>query len=480
VNSRLATSYLEKDSDKIRTILSGAPLTAENIRMMHINLGSEWAGTSWYFAEHIIAKELTRSTEIPFEAVYGTAANYGVTVWLDKKHLKKKLETVADVFYKKGYANIEVKADGSLKSGGLISPSEFRSFALSQYEHAMGEGLTKYNPYSYQWEKRDMSNFAERILWHYLMSVFDRPRVHDSPNGESTLNALYTSVRNRMLKLNPQVWGDLSPHTLALLVGWERNLLSKNILKLFSFGDTQFVAPLFYADIDKRIISSAGKFSADKHERILELVEKLRKMPSHPVMLGTPEYEMAVSLQRVGAIKVVEDSKDINSLNYVYLVSRDLFEKFDKDMRYRYSENPFKEFGDSSITDSFFQALGRARLFGQKILPELRLVNFDFKGKIDKMITNLEEAGSTSVPEEIDANIFSPLGLVGALSVNTDSITVAEDKSFLIRSFADYWSNLVNDPTLLDIKFPPDETIRRKEHSQTENQLKRNLNRYFS
>ena len=53
--------YLEKESDRVRTILSGAPLSAEKIRMQGSDLGAEWHGTSWFFLQHLVAKGFTRS-----------------------------------------------------------------------------------------------------------------------------------------------------------------------------------------------------------------------------------------------------------------------------------------------------------------------------------------------------------------------------------------------------------------------------------
>src|SRR5207253_2804365 len=193
-----------------------------------------------------------------------------------------------------------------------------------------------------------------RILWHYVMEVFDRPRIYDSPKGENSLAALYTDVLETMEKRNVvrndiRVWHDVDPHTLPLLVGWERGLLSKGVLKLFKFGDATFIAPAFYSDIDWRVIASAGKFSADKHAAMFDLVENLRKLPSFPIMKGTKDYELALGLQRAGAIKVVEDSKGMRSSHYAYIVSRDMFEKLDGEMAYKYSHQPFTEYGDSSV-----------------------------------------------------------------------------------------------------------------------------------
>lgn len=66
--------------------------------------------------------------------------------------------------------------------------------------------------------------------------------------------------------------------------------------------------------------------------------------------------------------------------------------------------------------------------------------------------------------------------LIPSLSGVDISVTVS---GFFINRFADYWNELINDTSLLDIRFPPEDTIQKKETSQTENQIKKNLNRYF-
>ena len=476
--------YLQKESDRVRTILSGAPLSAEKIRMQGSNLGAEWHGTSWFFLQHLVAKEFTRSKEISFESAHQTVLNYGITGWSDDKRLGSALSRLATAFNKSGVGNVEVAPDSSLKIGGLISNSEFRHFAGSQYDFAMGEGLTRWVPSYAEWTRRSMSNIAERILWHYVMQVFDQPRVYESPKGENHLNALYRDLTETMAKEDAaphgiKVWEDVPPHTLPLLVGWERSLISKNILKLYEFGGVTFVAPAFYADVDRRVIASAGSFSADGHERMLDLIGNLRKLPSYPVMKGTPEYETSQALQRAGAIKMVNDGRSLGSTPYAYLISRDLFEAFDEKMKYNYSAHPFTEFGDSSITDLFFMALGRARLFGDQILPEARAFKLDFKKKIDQVITGLEQHGSSKLPEYLSPKIFAPLVSAGVMSIRDGAISVYGEYEPIVNSFSAYWNQLINDPSLLEIKFPPDAVIKKKEESQTANQIKKNLNSYF-
>ena len=474
--------YLDEEESRTRTILSGAPLTAQNIRMQGSNLGSEWLSTSWFFLEHLVAKAFTRSQTVSFDAVHQTALNYGIEEWSDEDRLRRTLRKMEVPFNKKGLGNVETLPDGSLKIGALVSSAEFRHFASTQYDYAMGEGLT-HKVYG-NWERRNMSDLAERILWHYMMQVFDRPRVYDSTKNENHLTALYENMTESMSKkpIAPhgiEVWKDVPPHTLALLAGWERGLLSKNVLKLSEFGGITFIAPAFYADVDRRVIASAGAFSAEGHEIMLNLVEKLRTLPSYPVMKGTPDHRLAQSLARAGAVTIVEDSRNLNGTSYAYLVSRDVFEALDKQMGYRYSSQPFKDYGDSSITDLFFQALGRARLFGERILPEVRAFNLDYKEQISKFINALEQHGTALLPQELGANIFEPLVSVGAITIADGRTQVTGEFQHFITSFAEYWNQLVNDSSLLDIKFPPGESVTKKEESQTSNQIKKNLNSYF-
>ena len=159
-------------------------------------------------------------------------------------------------------------------------------------------------------------------------------------------------------------WEDVSPHTLSMIQGWERNLISKTVLKPFPIGDVFFIAPSFFSSIDWRKVFSGGKFSAEKQELVVSMIEKLRKAPAYPISKSSVEYELAKGLQRAGAVKIVEESKTSQITPYVYLVARDIFEDIDEQMKYQYSCKPIKDFGDSTLTELVFLSLGRARAVG--------------------------------------------------------------------------------------------------------------------
>jgi hypothetical protein len=476
--------YLEKESDRARIMISGAPLSAEKIRMQGSNLGSEWMGTSWFFLQHLVAKEFTKTDNVSFDAARQTAVNYGMTGWCDDSRLEVVLGRLKTAFNKCGVGNVETRLDGGLQIGGLLSNSEFRMFAAGQYEYAMGKGLTKGNAYL-GWTRRSMSNIAERILWHYVMEVFDQPQVYNTPGGENHLNALYTHLTETMAKsgIAPrgiEVWKDIPAHTLPLIAGWERGMIAKNVLKLYDFGGVTFVAPAFFADVDGRVIKSAGSFSAESHEMLLELIGRIRRLPAYPVMMGTPQYEMSQALMRAGALQMITEGSNLAGTHYAYLVSRDVFEEFDEKMKYQYSSHPYTEFGDVSITELFFKSLGRARLLGERILPAARAFEVDFKKKIDRFVNELEQHGSAKLPEGLTPEIFQPLVSAGALAMNDGAAVVLGDYQPFVTAYSAYWHELINDPSVLQIKFPPDEVIKRKEESQTANQIKRRLNSYFS
>lgn len=477
--------YYEEEEDRVRTMLCGIPLSAEKLRMSDKKLGSEWWGTSYFFMTHLIAKHFTKNEKIDFNSLHLTAKNYGIDLWTNRDHLKRKLNDFVKAFHKTGLGNVHVTKDYALKIDGIIGRQEFRNFAVKEYEFSMGKGLVRYYPNIGIWGLRNMSNFAERILWHYIMRLFDCPRIYDSPTQDNELVALYTDLVETMQKKDLEFhgehpWDDISPHALHLLRGWERHLISKEILKWFELGDVTFIAPSFFGTIDWRRILSGGKFSAEKQELVMEMLSNLRKTPSFPILKGeTERYKLAKRLQRAGAIKLVEESKTPESEPYVYLVARDVFEDLDFRLKYSYSPKPFKEFGDSSLTDLVFRALGRARLYGDQVLPGLKYFKMDYKSKLGKIFDDLEQRQSVTVPEEIDIKIFDPLITIGALSQKGAVLDVHPQYSPITKNLADYWNELINDPSLASIRFPPKETVEKKERAQTEGQIKRKLSRYF-
>jgi len=246
-----SAAYLDREKDRVRTILGGTPLSAENIRLSEEALGTQWHGTSWYFLMHLIAKTFTREEEMSFSTIKTVIRDYGIKGWQNDDALKKQLDKFVEIFAKRDLGNIELKKDHSLKIGGLISPKELNGYADKQYEYAMGEGLVRYSRGFSEWVPRTMSNFAERIWWHYMITVFDAPKIYSNPSGESALKGLYVDMKEKMRYKNLQFHGiDLwkpsnLEHSFALLEGWERGLISRRILATFKFGDALFVAPRF-------------------------------------------------------------------------------------------------------------------------------------------------------------------------------------------------------------------------------------------
>jgi hypothetical protein len=477
--------YYEKEKDRIRTMLCGTPLTAEELRMSQMKLGAEWWGTSYFFVLHILAKGFTQNETIGFDALYQLVENYGIDLWTDKDHLRKKLDDFLKAFRRTGLGSIHKTENDALTVDKVISNAEFRDFAAKEYEYAMGEGLVRIYPSSWEWGIRTVSNFAERILWHYITRVFDSPRVYSSPSGDNELVSLYTDITETMQKTHFKFhgispWEDISPHTLSLIQGWERNLISKNALKPFPIGDVLFVAPSFFSTIDWRKVFSGGKFSAEKQELVVELVENLRKTPAYPILKGqTEEYELAKGLQRAGVVKIVEESKVSEISPYAYLVARDVFEDVDGQMGYQYSQKPFKEFGDSTLTELVFRSLGRARLFGEQVLPGLKQLKIEYKPELTKIFDDLEQKKSAMVPQKVNSGIFDPLASIGIVSQKDKQLVVDPKYSPIIKRLADYWNNLINDPSISHIEFPPKETVDRKEHAQVEGQIKKRLGEYF-
>jgi len=477
--------YYEKEEDRIRTMLCGTPLTAEKLRMSQMKLGAEWWATSYFFVLHILAKSFTQNETISFDAIHRLAENYGIDLWTDKDHLRRKLDDFMKAFRSSGLDGIRKTEKKTLTVDGILSKDEFRDFAAKEYEYSMGEGLVRHYPSSWSWGIRTVSNFAERILWHYITRIFDSPRVYSSPSGDNELIALYTDIIETMERSNLKFhgiapWEDVSPHTLSLIQGWERNFISKNILKPFPIGDVLFIAPSFFSTIDWRKVFSGGKFSAEKQELVVEMVDSLRRTPAYPISKGaTEKYELAKSLQRAGAIKIVEETKTSQVTPYVYLVARDVFEDVDEQMKYQYSTKPLKDFGDGSLTELVFLSLGRARLFGDQILPGVKDLAADCKAELTKIFDDLEQKKSAKIPQNVNAGIFDPLTSISIVTQEDEQLVADEKYSPIIKRLSDYWNNLINDPSISNIVFPPKETIERKEHAQVEGQIRRRLGEYF-
>jgi hypothetical protein len=479
-------AYFDKKIDRVRTILAGTPLSAESIRLSEQSLGSKWHGTSWFFLMHIIAKTFSRAELIPFNALHTTVRDYGISGWMAAPSLRSQLDKLIEIFNRRGLGNIHLEPNNDLKIDGTVSSQELRDYADLQYEYAMGEGLVRYSPGYHAWVERDMSNFAERIWWHYMTMVYDSPKIYSSPSGESALAALFEDMKEKMTSKelsfhNVKVWKESQlQHGIALLEGWERDLIERNILAPFEFGDIEFIAPRYFAEPDGRPLTSGGSFAGENFELMINLIENLRRLPGYPVYKGNKsEYNIARRLERAGAVTIVQESEtSLNVPNFVYLVSRDVFENTEKRIKFSYSSLPMAEYGDISVTDQIFLTLGRGRAFAQKKIHEAQVSQVDYKTEIGKVFDHLETNGEATLENYTD--IFSPLnGCLSIICIKDDKATVNPEFEFIMKLLCDFWNELINDPAVADIYYPAAETILRSEKGQVQSQIKKSLKTYF-
>jgi len=478
--------YFDKKTDRVRTIFAGTPLSAESIRLSEQSLGSKWHGTSWFFLMHIIAKTFSRTELIPFKALHTTVQDYGISGWVDASSLKRQLNKLVEIFNKRGLENIHLEENCDLKIDGTISSPELRDYADIQYEYSMGQGLVRYSPGYQTWVDRDLSNFAERIWWHYMTMIYDSPKIYTSPSGESALAALFQDMKEQMSNKElsfhgVKIWKDTQlEHCLALLEGWERDLIERNILAPFKFGDVEFIAPRYFAEPDGRPLTSGGSFAGENFEQMLNLIKKLRRFPGYPVYKGNKsEYDLARRLERSGVVTIVQESeRSLNVPNFVYLVSRDVFENIEKRIKFSYSSLPMVEYGDISVTDQIFLALGRARAFAQKKIHEAQVSQVDYKKEIGSIFDHLETDGEAKLCNYVD--VFSPLnGCLNILNIKDENATVNSDFDFVVKLLCDFWNELINDPSVADLYYPSIETISKSEKGQVQMQIKKSLKTYF-
>ena len=134
--------YLENANERMQTILSGIPISAENIRITDQQLGKQWQGTSWFFLMHVIAKTFTKVEKIPFASVAAIPQDYGIENWIDPDSLRKQLNTLSEVFAKRGLGNVNCNADGDLSIDGIISHKELNSSLTNNMIIAWAQGLS--------------------------------------------------------------------------------------------------------------------------------------------------------------------------------------------------------------------------------------------------------------------------------------------------------------------------------------------------
>ncbi len=494
---RTPAIYMDKEEDRVRTILGGTPLSAENIRLSEEALGAQWHGTSWFFLMHLIAKTFTKEDEIRLSTLKTIVQDYGIKNWINDYNLKQQLVKIVDVFKRRELGNVHLDGALSLKIDGLISTDELKKYADRQYEYAMGEGLVRYSVPNNTWFDRKMSDYAERFWWHYMIMVFDGPKIYSSSSGESALKALYNDLEEKMGGKQLAFHGvDLwqkphLEHALSLLEGWERGLITRRVLATFKFGDVEFVAPRFFAEPDAKPISAAI-FSGKDNERVLRLIEKLRRFPAYPVYKGNiEEYNLSTALERAGAITIVDESDTSYRVPHlVYLVSRDMANKANRILDFKYApRGPNVDFGDNSLADEMFRTLGRARAYAQKIIPEARLDKTDYTSMIEKILSSLETRKEANLGEI--TSIFTPLsGVMGAIEIDEKSshAVVKGGYDFVIKFLRDFWEQILTDRSVADVFYPVSKSVEKSEFEQTtkseksqvEIQIKNSLKSYFA
>ncbi len=474
--------YYTKTSDRIRTMLTGTPLTAEKIRVRDDGIGSGFGGTSWFFTMHLIAKSLTRGTEdtIDFDSLLTTIKNYQIHDWSEKNKLQYIENKWINVYKQCGIGNIDLDKNNNITIDGTISSTEFRNFADSQYDYAMEKGLISYKPLLGWYKRSRKSDYVERILWHYITSIYDGPKVLSDAEDGCFLDGLFTDLTDTMERkgLAPQgisIWQKNDTlGGLEMLKDWERAFIAKKILYPFDIGDTTYIAPSFFSEIDLSVLNSSDS------TEIVNFMTKIRKVPSYPISKGNREqYELAMQLQRATAIKIVEDPfKSPGIPPYVYVVSRDLFEEIEKILGYSYSTNPLSKWGDSSITDQFFVAIGRTNIFGHQMAPGVKLLNKNSKDDIDKVISNLEEHHEADI-SKLPKGILDPLKTINVVFGNNDTLNVNPQNRIFIEKFSEIWNQLINDPALYKIDFPAKNLIENKEREQVKEQIKKTTKQFF-
>ena len=428
---------------------------------------------------HIIAKTFTRVDKIPFSSIVTIPQDYGIENWVDQEKLRKQLKTLTEVFNKRGLGNVRCNEKGDLSIDGIITHGDLNEFADLQYEYSMGEGLVRYSPYLMTWMTRKLSNYAERIWWHYTTAVYESPKIYDSPEGENYLNALLVDLSERMRQRvltfhSLEIWKDSQlEHSRPLLRGWERELISKEILKTFKIGEVRFITPRYFADSNLQLSSIKDV------ESMSNLIKSLERFPAYPVYLGNEKrVRLCQELERTGLVtKVTEPEAKYNVPRYAYLVSPKVFQNLEKKIEYSYSTTPMKEYGDISLTDRIFRTLGRARLYSEKVLPEIRSSSRDYKSQIEGIIDSLEANHEADLADL--EGVFKPLTTLSIIQIIDNKAVLNSGFEFVIKLLAEFYYNLINEPELVRLVYPSKKEVDASEEEQVRNQMKLGLAKMF-
>ena len=478
--------YYTDDDDKIRVILSGTPISAEVIRLSEQALGTSWHGTSWFFLMHLIGKSLTKCESIPFKSFTNLIKDYGIEGWYDQTSLKRQLKKITEIFHRRGLKGIQIDNDFNFKIEEKISKEVFREYSKIQYSYSMSEGLIKFSPYYRSWESRSMQNFAERIWWHYLTELYDGPKLYDSDDKERYIVGLASDIIETMEKKELQYQGikiwkkSQLDHIIYLLDGWQDSLIRRKVLYPFNFAGNIFIAPRFFSEINWNELNHLNSS--------LNTIMEIRKKPAFPISLSNKQDRaLADKLEVAGAVIIVSETKGIGKPLYKYLVSRDLFEKFDQKIKFSYSNSPLKENGERTLTADIFRMLGRSRLIADSKMPELETVSEEiesnYKAQISKILDNLENKHTIKIESnELINFIFNPLQVLNIIALNkigTNETEIISDPEmdFIISELNQYWHTIIESPVeiapLSDISLQINESAKDQVKKQIKNTLRR-------
>lgn len=295
------------------------------------------------------------------------------------------------------------------------------------------------------------------------------------------MDGLTADLKDRLIGKNTtfhgmNVWEDSRfENSRPLMRDWERDLIAKEVLKTFEIGEVSFITPRYFADSNPDL-----SLVKDDSKSLSKLLESIERLPAYPVFLGNENLiRISQELERAGlVIKVTESEKKYNVPKYAYLVSPNVFQDLEKKIAYSYSAVPVKEFGDISLTDRIFWTLGRARLYTEKLLPEIRSSKKDFKAQFEEIIDSLEKGQEATLGDL--AGVFKPLTTLNILQISDGKAKIDNQFDFVVKLFAEFYYNLTKYPELTNLTYPSKKAVEESELSQVKNQIEVGLSKMFT
>lgn len=253
-----------------------------------------------------------------------------------------------------------------------------------------------------------------------------------------------------------------------MLKAWEISFIRKNILSPITFGEKTFIAPSFFSKLDFSVLNGINS------SEIMVFLKDLKNISVYPISKGNKkQYNLALSLQRAGAIKLIDDPYTSTvTTPYTYAVPRELFETVERKLNYSYSQNPLPDYGDSSITDQFFVAAGRVNTFGHYKPPGVQIFPEDYAKKIDKVINDLADRSIADI-SSLPINMLNPLKTINVVYSENNNLIINPENGQFIELLSDIWNNIFNEPDLQQLDFPSEETANNIEAQQTKFQILR-------